>query len=132
MAYVDGFLLPVPKKNLPRYRSIARRAGKVWMEHGALEYRESVADDLGKMSRGFGQGVRIKGGEVAMFSWIVYRSKRDRDRINRLVLKDPRILALMTPSHQIFDDKRMAYGGFRTIVDLAIKDTGHRAKAKKK
>jgi uncharacterized protein YbaA (DUF1428 family) len=131
MAYVDGFLLPVPKKNLARYRSIARRAGKVWIDFGALEYRECVADDLGKMARGFGQGVRLKAGEVVVFSWILYRSKRDRDRVNRLVLKDPRILAMMTPANKVFDEKRMAYGGFRAIVNLA-KGNGQRAKGQGK
>ena len=118
MPYVDGFLLPVPRRNLARYRSIASRAGRVWIEHGALEYRECVADDLGKMGLGFGRGVRLKAGEVPVFSWIVYRSKRDRDRINKLVLKDPRILAMMTPSNKIFDEKRMAFGGFKSIVNL--------------
>jgi uncharacterized protein YbaA (DUF1428 family) len=132
MAYIDGFLLPVPKKNLARYRAIARRAGKVWMEHGALEYRESIADDLGRMSGGFGRGVGLKGGEIVLYSWIVYRSKRDRDRINRLVLKDPRILAMMTPDNKVFDDKRMAYGGFRAIVDFSAKGKGQRAKGKGK
>ena len=126
MAYVDGFLIPVPKKNLTKYRSIARRAGGVWMEHGALQYRECVAEDLGKWGGGFGQGVRLKAGEVVVFSWIVYRSKRERTRVNALVLKDPRILAMMTPSNQVFDDKRMAYGGFKAIVDL----DGRRATAK--
>jgi uncharacterized protein YbaA (DUF1428 family) len=119
MAYVDGFLLPVPRKNLARYRSIARRAGRVWIEHGALEYRECVADDVGKMSGGFGKGVRLKAGEVALFSWIVYRSKRERDAVNKKVLKDARILAMMTPDNKVFDEKRMAYGGFKVIVDLA-------------
>ena len=131
MAYVDGFLLPVPKRNLSRYRSIARRAGRVWMEHGALEYRECTADDVGKMSGGFGKGVRLKTGEVVLFSWIVYRSKRQRDAVNKKVLKDPRILALMTPDNKVFDEKRMAYGGFKAIVDLA-KGRGQRSKGRGK
>ena len=132
MAYADGFLIPVPRRKLAKYRSIASRAGRIWMEHGAVEYRECVADDLGKMSGGFGRGVGLKAGEIVLFSWIVYRSKRERDRINKLIMKDPRILAMMTPSNQIFDDKRMAYGGFRTIVDLAAKGKGQRPKGSKK
>ena len=119
MAYVDGFLLPVPKKNLAAYRRLSRRAGKVWREHGALEYRECVGDDLGgKMGGLFPRAVTLKRGEVVVFSWIVYASRAVRDRVNKKVMKDPRITSMMNPAGMPFDVKRMAYGGFRVFVDL--------------
>jgi uncharacterized protein YbaA (DUF1428 family) len=119
MAYVDGFVLPVPKKNLEAYRRMARKAGKVWREHGALEYIECVADDVkpGKLTS-FPQAVKLKRGEVVWFSWIVYRSRKQRDRILAKVLKDPRLAKMMDPKSMPFDGKRMFWGGFRMMVHL--------------
>jgi uncharacterized protein YbaA (DUF1428 family) len=118
MPYVDGFLLAVPRRRLPLYRSISRRAGRIWKEHGALEYRECVGDDLNiKMGRPFPKIAGQRAGEVTMFSWIVYRSKGARDRANRKVMKDPRIARMMSEAMP-FDPKRMAMGGFKVIVDL--------------
>ena len=117
--YVDGFVLPVPKKNLGRYRKIAQLAGKVWREHGAIEYVECVADDVkpGKWTS-FPQSVKLKRGEVVVFSYIVYKSRKDRDRINAKVMKDPRLARMMDPKAMPFDGKRMIYGGFKGIVEL--------------
>jgi uncharacterized protein YbaA (DUF1428 family) len=119
MPYVDGFVIPVSRRQLATYRRIARLAGKVWMENGALEYRECVGDDL-KQPFGipFPRLARLKAGEVVLFSFIVYKSRAARDRINKRVMKDPRILKLMEPGKMPFDDKRMTYGGFKTIVSL--------------
>ena len=119
MAYVDGFVLPVPKRKLAAYRRMARKAGKVWMEHGALQFRECVADDVkpGKLTS-FPQSVKLKPGETVFFSYIVYRSRRDRDRVNRKVMSDKRISASMDPKSMPFDARRMIYGGFRVMVDL--------------
>ena len=118
MNYVDGFVVPVPEKNLPAYRTMARKAGKIWREHGALEYIECVADDVkpGKVTS-FPQSVKLKAGEVVVFSWIVYKSRRDRDRINKLVMADPRLADMMDPKKLPFDGKRMFFGGFKTIVE---------------
>lgn len=116
MAYVDGFVLPVPKKNLAAYRKIARQAGKIWREHGALEYIECVADDVkpGKYTS-FPQSVKLKPDETVVFAWIVYKSRAQRDRINAKVMKDPRLQ--MDSEAMPFDGKRMIWGGFRVIVD---------------
>lgn len=116
--YVDGFVLPVPKKNLDAYRRKARKAGKVWREHGALEYRECVAEDVkpGKHTS-FPQSVKLQPGEVVWFSRIVFRSRKHRDRVNAKVMKDPRI-ACMNMASVPFDGKRMVYGGFEVAVDL--------------
>lgn len=116
--YVDGFLLAVPKKKLAAYRRLSRRAGKIWMEYGALAYCETVADDVkpGKVTS-FPQSVKLKPGETVVFSWIVYKSRRQRDRINARVMNDPR-LADMSPATMPFDGQRMIFGGFTTIVDL--------------
>ncbi len=120
MAYVDGFLLPVPKRNLQAYRRIAQKAGKVWREHGALEYRECVGDDLKvKGMVAFPRKLKLKPGETVVFSWIVYRSRAHRDRVNAKVMKDPRLAKMMEdPKSMPFDVKRMAYGGFKVLVDL--------------
>jgi uncharacterized protein YbaA (DUF1428 family) len=117
MTYVDGFVLPVPKNKVDDYRRIARKAGKVWREYGALEYRECVADDVkpGKTTS-FPQSVKAKRSETVVFSWIVYRSRAHRDRVNAKVMKDPRITG-MDPKAMPFDAKRMFWGGFKTIVD---------------
>ncbi|KRE87007.1 RNA signal recognition particle [Rhodanobacter sp. Soil772] len=119
MSYVDGFVVPVPQQNLAAYRTMARKAGKVWREHGALAYVECVADDVhpGKLTS-FPQAVKLKDGEVVVFSWIVYRSRKDRDRINKLVMADPRLASMMDPKALPFDGKRMFFGGFKTIVEL--------------
>ena len=117
--YVDGFVLPVPKKNLPAYRRMASTAGKVWREHGALEYIECVADDVkpGKVTS-FPQSVKLKRGEVVVFSWIVYKSRAHRDSVNKKVMKDPRIAPMMDVKALPFDGKRMFWGGFKVLVDV--------------
>jgi uncharacterized protein YbaA (DUF1428 family) len=119
MRYVDGFVLPLPKKNLTAYRRIAGRAGKIWMEYGALEYVECVADDVkpGKLTS-FPRGVKLKRGEIVVFSYIVYKSRADRDRINKKVMKDPRLADMMDPKAMPFDARRMVYGGFKVLVEL--------------
>jgi uncharacterized protein YbaA (DUF1428 family) len=115
--YVDGFVLPVPKKNLPAYRRMAQKAGKVWREHGALEYVECIADDVkpGKHTS-FPQSVKLKPGETVVFSYIVYKSRAQRDRINAKVMKDPRLAQMMDPKTMPFDGKRMFWGGFKVLV----------------
>ena len=116
MQYVDGFIVPVPKKKLAAYKALARTASKVWREHGALDYRECVAEDVkpGKLTS-FPQSVKLKPGETVVFSWITYKSRKHRDRVNAKVMKDPRI-ANMDMKSMPFDGKRMIYGGFETIV----------------
>jgi uncharacterized protein YbaA (DUF1428 family) len=117
--YVDGYVLPVPKKNVQAYRRMARRAGKIFREHGALEFRECAGDDL-KVKWGvpFPRIVKLRRGETVFFSWIVFRSRADRDRVNARVMKDPRLVKMMDPKAMPFDGKRMAYGGFKVLVDL--------------
>jgi uncharacterized protein YbaA (DUF1428 family) len=117
--YVDGFVVPVPKKNLEAYRRLARLASKVWREHGALEYVESVADDVkpGKWTS-FPQAVKLKPGEVVWFSWIVYKSRAQRDRVIAKAMKDPRLATTMDPKAMPFDGRRMIYGGFASMVWL--------------
>lgn len=118
VAYVDGFVLAVPRRKLDAYQRLSRAAGKVWREHGALEYRECVGDDLKiKMGMPFPRLARVKPGEVVVFSWIVYKSRAARDRVNAKVMKDPRITKTMTDPMP-FDVKRMSYGGFKIIVDM--------------
>lgn len=119
MSYVDGFVVPVPLENLPAYKRMAQKAGKVWIEHGALEYRECVADDVqpGKLTS-FPQSVKLKQGEVVVFAWVVYKSRAQRDRINAKVMKDPRLAEMMDPKAMPFDGKRMFYGGFKTFVSF--------------
>jgi uncharacterized protein YbaA (DUF1428 family) len=118
MAYVDGFIVPVPVKNLRAYRRIAQLASKVWREHGALEYREFVADDVkvGKWTS-FPRSVKLKRGEVVVFSYILYKSRADRDRIMGKVMKDKRLANMMDPKAMPFDGKRMIYGGFKTFIE---------------
>jgi uncharacterized protein YbaA (DUF1428 family) len=117
--YVDGFVVPVPKKNIDAYRRMSRKAGKVWREHGALEYRECVADDVkpGKYTS-FPQSVKLKPNEVVWFSWIVYKSRKHRDQVNARVMKDPRLASMMNPKDLPFDGKRMFWGGFKVAVDV--------------
>lgn len=119
MSYVDGFVVPVPKENLDAYKKLARKAGKVWMEHGALAYTECVGDDVpvGKRTS-FPQSVKLKEGEVVVFSWIIYKSRRERDQINKKVMADPRLADMMDPKAMPFDGKRMFFGGFKSIVSL--------------
>jgi uncharacterized protein YbaA (DUF1428 family) len=118
MRYVDGFVLPVPKKNLAAYRRMAQKAAKVWREHGALEYRECVGDDL-KVQWGtlFPRMAKAKPNETVVFSWIVYKSRTHRDRVNAKVMKDPRLAKMMEGKAMPFDVKRMAYGGFKVLVE---------------
>ena len=117
MAYVDGFVVPVPKKKLKAYRSMAQKAGKVWREHGALEFREWVADDVkvGKWTS-FPRSVKLKAGETVVFSYIVYKTRAHRDRVNAKVMKDPRLKAMMDPKAMPFDGKRMIFGGFKSLI----------------
>jgi len=118
MAYVDGFIVPVPKKKMTAYLAMARKAAKVWREHGALQQVECVADDVkvGKYTS-FPRSVKLKPGETVVFSWIVYKSRADRDRVNAKVMKDPRLDKMMKGKEMPFDAKRMIYGGFKTKVD---------------
>ncbi len=119
MHYVDGFVIPVPRKNLKAYYAMARKAGKVWMDHGALDYRECVADDVkvGKWTS-FPRSVKLKRGEVVIFSYIVYKSRADRDRCMKNVMKDKRLAKMMDPKKMPFDGKRMFWGGFKAKVEL--------------
>jgi uncharacterized protein YbaA (DUF1428 family) len=118
MSYVDGFIVAVPKKNLAAYRSMARKAGKVWREHGALDYREWVAEDVkvGKRTS-FPRSVKLKPGETVVFSWITYKSRAQRDRVNAKVMADKRLAGMMDTRSLPFDAKRMIYGGFKMIVE---------------
>jgi uncharacterized protein YbaA (DUF1428 family) len=119
MLYVDGFVVPVPKKNLPAYRRMAQKSGEVWREHGALEYIECIADDVkpGKHTS-FPQSVKLEPGEIVVFSYIVFKSRAHRDRANAKVMKDPRLASMMDSKAMPFDSKRMIYGGFRVVVEL--------------
>ena len=117
--YVDGFVIPVPKKNLAAYRRMARKAGRIWREHGALSFTETVAEDLepdGVVP--FARAVKTKTGEVVVFSFTVFKSRAHRDRVNAKVMVDPRIGPMMDPKAMPFDPKRMVYGGFSVLVDL--------------
>jgi uncharacterized protein YbaA (DUF1428 family) len=116
MGYVDGFLLPVPKKNLAAYRRMAQKAGKLWREHGALDYKECAGDDLQvKMGVPFPRQMKTKASETVIFAYIVYKSRAHRDRVNAKVMKDPRMKGDL--KNMPFDVKRMAYGGFKVLVD---------------
>ena len=119
MPYVDGFVLPVPKKKVQAYKRLAKKAGKIWKEYGALEFRECVADDvkMGKLTS-FPRSVKLKPNEVVVFSWIVFKSRAARDQINAKVMNDPRLAGMMDPKKLPFDAKRMIYGGFKVSVDV--------------
>lgn len=119
MSYVDGFVLAVPTANLDAYKKLARRAGKIWLEYGALQYVECVGDDVqpGKVTS-FPQAVQLKKDEVVVFSWIVYRNRRDRDRINKKVMSDPRLGDMSDPKNLPFDGMRMFWGGFKPMLEL--------------
>ena len=116
-SYVDGFVVPVPTANLDAYRALAEKAGRIWMEHGALQYVECVADDVkpGKVTS-FPQSVQLKDDETVVFAWIVYASREERDRINARVMEDPR-LKDMHPDSMPFDGARMFWGGFKKLVE---------------
>ena len=115
--YIDGFVIPIPKRNVAAYRRMARAAGKVWRDHGALDYVESMADDVkpGKVTS-FPQAVKLKKNETVWFSYIVYKSRRHRDQVNAKVMKDPRLAKYMDPKKMPFDGMRMFWGGFKVIV----------------
>ena len=119
MAYVDGFVVPVKKQDVERYKEMSTFCGKIWRELGALEYRECMGDDVkpGKLTS-FPQSVMLEEGEVAFFSWIVYASRASRDEINDKVMKDPRMEQWMKPENMPFDGKRLIYGGFEMVVDV--------------
>ena len=119
MPYVDGFVVPVPKKKLKEYGRIAKIAGQVWKDHGAIDYHECVADDVkpGKTTS-FPQSVKLKKGEVVVFSWITYKSRKQRDSIMKKVMKDARLADMMDPTKMPFDTKRMFWGGFKSFIDL--------------
>ena len=115
--YVDGIVIPLPKKNVDHYRRGAQKAGKIWREHGALEFRECAGDNLNiKMRKPFPRGIKTKPGETVLFSYIVFKSRAHRDRVNAKVMRDPRLAKLMKTAMP-FDVKRMLYGGFKTIVE---------------
>ncbi|KND56786.1 RNA signal recognition particle 5S RNA [Candidatus Burkholderia verschuerenii] len=117
--YVDGFVVPVPLDKIDAYRTLAEAAGKVWLEHGALHFVETVADDVkpGKLTS-FPQSVQLKDGETVVFSWIVYESREVRDSVNAKVMEDPRLKAMMENGDMPFDPQRMFFGGFTTLVEL--------------
>ena len=119
MSYVDGFVVPVPKKSMKAYLAMARKAGKVWKDHGAIDYVECAADDVkvGKWTS-FPRSVKLKKGETVVFSYIVYKSRAQRDKVLAKVMKDKRLAAMMDPKAMPFDGKRMIYGGFKTAVTI--------------
>ena len=119
MHYVDGFVVPVPRKNLKAYQVMAKKASKVWRDHGAIEVVECVANDVKKGKwTSFPQAVKLKPGEVVVFSWAVYTSRAQRDRTMKKVMSDPRLAKMMNPKNQPFDGKRMFWGGFKTMIQL--------------
>ena len=118
MRYVDGFVLPVPKKNLKAYLRMARMGEKLWREHGALDYKECVGDDLKtRWGTPFPRIMKLKPGETVVFAYIVFKSRAHRDRVNAKVMKDPRLADSSDPKSMPFDCKRMVYGGFQLLVD---------------
>ena len=119
MAYVDGFVVPVPKDKIDAYRAMSELCGKVWMEHGALSYRECIADDVKPgQHTSFPQSVKLEENEVVVFSWIEYASREARDEINAKVMEDPRLVGAMNPETMPFDGKRLIYGGFTSLVSM--------------
>ena len=117
MAYVDGFVLAVPQNKMADYKKLARKAGKIWIEHGALEYVECIGDDVpvGKLTS-FPKAVKLQDGEIVVFSWIIYKSRAERDAVMKKVMADPRLSKEM--SNMPFDGKRMIFGGFKTILEM--------------
>jgi len=125
MKYVDGYVLPVPKKNIRAYVRMAQMGGKIWREHGALDFKECVGDDLKvKFGVPFPRQIRLKPGETVVFSFIVFKSRAHRDRVNAKVMNDPRIANMGGPKDMPFDVKRMVYGGFKVLVDAGAQETG--------
>jgi uncharacterized protein YbaA (DUF1428 family) len=117
--YIDGFVIPVPKAKLAAYFRMAKQASKIWKEYGALDYKECVGDDLDvKMGLPFPKGIKTKPGETVVFSYIVYKSRKQRDQVNAKIMKDPRIAALCDPQAMPFDCARMLYGGFKAVVEI--------------
>ena len=119
MAYVDGFVLPLPTKNVADYKKIARTMGQTYMDHGAVEYREWLAEDVkpGKTTS-FPQSVKLKPGETVVFSYVVFKTRAHRDRVTAKVMADPRMKAMMDPKAMPFDGKRMIFGGFENLVSF--------------
>ena len=117
MSYVDGFIVPVPKKKVKAYLAMARTAARVWKDHGALDYKECMADDVSWGKRtSFPRSVKLKGSEVVWFSYIVYRNRKHRDSVMAKVMKDKRLASMMDPKKMPFDAKRMIFGGFKLVV----------------
>jgi len=118
MPYVDGFIVPLPTRNLKAYRAMARKFGKVWREHGALDYKECIADDV-KMGKwtSFPRSVKMKKNETVVFAYVIYRSRKDRDRVHAAVMKDKRLASMMDPKKMPFDGKRMIFGGFKVFLE---------------
>lgn len=119
--YVDGYIIPVQKRKLKQYFAIAKKAGKVWRDHGALDYKECAGDDFTSMAGfvlPFPKGIRAKAGETVVFSFVTFKSRKHRDKVNAAVMKDPRIAAMCDPKDMPFDCKRMLYGGFKAVVDV--------------
>ncbi|MFO1488487.1 MAG: DUF1428 domain-containing protein [Verrucomicrobiota bacterium] len=115
--YIDGFVLPVPRKKIAAYRRLARHASQIWFEHGALDYHECVGDDLDvQTGLPFPKGIQAKAGDTVVFAYIVFRSRAHRDQVNARVMKDPRLAALCEPGNLPFDPARMLYGGFKIMV----------------
>lgn len=131
MAYADGFLIPLQKKNLAAYRKMSEKAGKVWMEYGALDYKECAGEDFTapSMMTSFPKLMKLKRGETLVFSWIVYKDKAQRDAVNKKIMSDPR---LKMPKVMPFDPKRMVYGGFDVIVDFTRAKRAPAKKARRK
>jgi uncharacterized protein YbaA (DUF1428 family) len=117
--YIDGFIVPVPKTKMKAYLALAKKAGKIWKEYGAIDYRESIADDVkvGKWTS-FPRSVKLKRGETVVFSWITYKSRAQRDKVNAKVMKDKRLADMMSGNAMPFDGKRMIYGGFKSIIKM--------------
>ncbi len=117
--YIDGYLLVIPRAKLPAYKKLARGAGKIWKEHGALDYRECVSDELDvPFGRPYDKLLKCGPDEVIVFAWIVYKSKAARNRVNKLVQADERIAAMCDPGNMPFDTKKMSWGGFKTLVHV--------------
>ena len=116
--YVDGFVVPVPRRKLAAYRRMAQQGARVWRDHGALEYKECVLDDpASSFALPFPKGIKVKAGETVVFAWITFKSRAHRDRVNARVMKDPRLVAMCDSQDMPFDGARMLHGGFKVIVE---------------
>ena len=119
MSYVDGYVVPVPKKKINEYKKMAQKASKVWMEHGALDYKECVADDVKRgKTTSFLRSVKAKPSETVVFAYVVYKSRTHRDQVNKKVMSDPRLKDMCDPKNMPFDARRMFWGGFKTLVEI--------------